>query len=388
MKKLKLNSILETLRSCLPDDRSSIALHEPVFQGNEWDYVKQCLDTNWVSSVGKFVDKFENQLAEYTGVKRAVVVVNGTAALHIALLLANIEPGDEVLIPDLTFVATANAVAYCGATPHFVDSEEKTLGLDPVKLEQWLQEISEKRGSACFNKKTRHRIRAVVAMHTYGHPVDLDPLVDVCRHYHLELIEDAAEALGSFYKGRHTGNWGKLATLSFNGNKTITTGGGGAILTNDEELGNLAKHLTTTAKIPHPWEYYHDQIGFNYRMPNINAALGCAQMEQLPGFVEKKRVLATRYQEAFVNNDGIKVFVEPEFAKSNYWLNALLLDKDQISYRDELLALFNENGIMTRPTWTLMHKLPMFKDSPRMDVSVAESLQARLINIPSSVTLS
>lgn len=388
MKKLNLKSILETVRSCLPPDRSPIALHEPAFQGNEWDYVKQCLDTNWVSSVGKFVDKFEIQLAEYTGVKRAVVVVNGTAALHIALMLANIEPGEEVLIPDLTFVATANAVAYCRAIPYFVDSEEKTLGLDPVKLEMWLQEISEKRGDSCFNKKTGRRIRAVVAMHTFGHPVDLDPLVDVCRHYHLELIEDAAEALGSFYKGRHTGNWGKLSTLSFNGNKTITTGGGGAILTNDEELGNLAKHLTTTSKIPHPWEYYHDQLGYNYRMPNINAALGCAQMEQLPGFVEKKRVLARRYQEAFVNHDEIKAFVEPEFAKSNYWLNALLLDKEQISYRDELLELFNENGIMARPTWTLMHKLPMFKDSPRMDVSVAESLQARLINIPSSVKLS
>lgn len=387
MKKLNLKSILETVRSCLPADCSPIALHEPVFQGNEWDYVKQCLDTNWVSSVGKFVDKFEIQLAEYTGVKRAVVVVNGTAALHIALMLANIEPGDEVLIPDLTFVATANAVAYCRAIPHFVDSEEKTLGLDPVKLELWLKEISEMRNETCFNKKTGRRIRAVVAMHTFGHPVDLGPLVDVCRHYHLELIEDAAEALGSFYKGRHTGNWGKLSTLSFNGNKTITTGGGGAILTNDEKLGNYAKHLTTTAKIPHPWEYYHDQIGYNYRMPNINAALGCAQMEQLPDFVEKKRILARRYQEAFVNSDGIKVFVEPEFAKSNYWLNALLLDKGQISYRDELLELFNENGIMARPTWTLMHKLPMFKDSPKMDVCVAESLEARLINIPSSVTL-
>jgi len=361
-----------------------VALHEPQFIGNEWLYIKECLDTGWVSSAGKYVDKFEDMLAEFTGAKRAIAVVNGTAALHIALKLGGVEKDDEVLVPVMTFVATANAVTYCGAIPHFIDSEEMTLGVDPHKLLSYLTEISELREEGCYNLETGRRIKAIIPMHTFGHPVDLDPLADICKEYHIEMIEDAAESLGSYYKGAHTGNRGKLSILSFNGNKTITTGGGGAIITNDERLGKLAKHLTTTAKIPHRWEYKHDHIGYNYRLPNINAALGCAQMEQLPKFLEQKRQLAERYQKAFRDIEGIKFFTEPPFAKSNYWLNVLLMDTAIADKRDLVLEKTNDAGIMTRPAWTLMHKLSMFEDCPAMDLACAESLAKRLINLPSS----
>jgi perosamine synthetase len=382
-----VDNVITALKSCLTIGQEKVALHEPYFGGNEWKYVKECLDTGWVSSVGKYVDQFEQKLAEYTGVKRAVAVVNGTAALHVALKLTGVVRDDEVIVPTLTFIATTNAITYCGAVPHFADSEERTLGLDPYKLEAYLQEIAEVGKDGCFNKKTGRRIKAVLPMHTFGHPVDLDPLVEVCQKFKLELIEDAAESLGSFYKGRHTGNWGKLSTLSFNGNKTITTGGGGAILTNDEELGKMAKHITTTAKLPHKWNFYHDQIGFNYRMPNINAALGCAQLEQLPEFLTRKRVLAEEYMERFFAISGMKIFRETNFSKSNYWLNVLMLENDYKQYRDIILEATNSAGIMTRPAWILMHKLPIFTSCPHMDLAVAEDIEARLINIPSSVKL-
>lgn len=387
MSSLIPKAVLEALRRVLPDCKKSYGLHEPVFSGNEWKYVKECLDTGWVSSVGKFVDGFENQLAEFTGAKYAVAVVNGTAALHICLKLAGVQAGDEVLIPALTFVATANAVTYCGAIPHFADSEEKNLGLDACKLNDYLYEFGEIRNQECYNKITGRRIRAVVPMHTFGHPADLDVLTQVCERFSIVMIEDAAESLGSYYKGVHTGNWGKLSALSFNGNKTVTTGGGGAILTNDESLAKKAKHLTTTAKIPHQWEYVHDQVAYNYRLPNINAALGCAQLEQLPDFIRKKRTLAEKYRLAFENVEDVTFFTEPEFARSNYWLNVLLLDTEESDCRDDVLNLTNSNGIMTRPVWMLMHRLEMFKDCPRADLTVAESLEKRLINIPSSVNL-
>ncbi len=389
MSDLDITAVVEAVRSCLPPETKSkgIGLHEPVFDGNEWDYVKECLDTGWVSSVGKFVDRFEHMLEDYTGVKKAVAVVNGTAALHIALKLAGVKRDDEVFVPALTFVATANAVTYCGAIPHFVDSEEKTLGLDPWKLEAWLREIGEVRDGQTVNRLTGRRIKAVIAMHTFGHPVDLDPLIEVCERYGLVLVEDAAESLGSYYKGKHTGNWGKLATLSFNGNKTVTTGGGGAILTNDEELGRLAKHLTTTAKIPHPWEYVHDQVGYNYRMPNINAAMGCAQLEQLQVFLERKRKLAQRYQDALTKILGISVFVEPEFARSNYWLNALILEKGYAFQRDILLEELKLQGVLSRPVWALMHNLPIYNNCPRMDLGEAVDMEKRIINIPSGAAL-
>ena len=360
-------------------------MHEPDFRGNEWDYVKTCIDTGWVSSGGAFVDRFERELAAFTGMKCAVAVVNGTAALHVCLMLAGVEQGDEVLMPTLTFIATANAISYCAAVPHLVDSAADTLGLDPRKLEAYLDEIAEVRGDTCFNKRTGRRIKAVVAMHTFGHPVDLDPLVALCERYKIELIEDAAESLGSFYKGRHTGHWGRTSALSFNGNKVITTGGGGAILTNDETLGRLAKHLTTTAKVPHKWSFRHDRVGFNYRLPNINAALGCAQLEQLPGFLEAKRNLAHSYQDAFADFTGASIFKEPAFASSNYWLNVMLLDKGRTEHRDSLIELTNAQDIMTRPVWVLMHELEMFKSCPRMDsLEVAEDIERRLINLPSS----
>jgi len=362
------------------------ALHQPLFQGREWEYVKDCIDTGWVSSVGSYVDRIEQMLAEYTSTKRAVAVVNGTAALFIAMKLTGIEPGDEVLTPALTFVATANAVAYCGATPHFVDSEFTTLGMDPAKLDDYLSDIADVGSEGSRNRFTGARIKAVIPMHTFGHPVDLDPLVDLCNRWKLNLIEDAAESLGSFYKGRHTGTFGRIGILSFNGNKIVTTGGGGALLFNNDAEANLAKHVTTTARRPHKWEYFHDMLGYNFRMPNLNAALGCAQLECLPSFLERKRNLALLYVEAFKNVPGVKIVKEPSFAHSNYWLNALLLDDGGTFQRDALLEATNASGITTRPVWTLMHHLPMYENCPRMDLSVAESLEKRIVNIPSSVS--
>lgn len=384
---IDVQDVISALQTVLPGDREKVGLHEPTFAGNEWRYLKECLDTGWVSSIGKFVDRFESDLAAYTGVNRAIAVSNGTAALHVCFKLIGVEPDDEVLVPALTFIATVNAVVYCGAIPHFVDSEERTLGLDPFKLDAYLADIAIIRPDGCRNRRTGRRIKAVVPMHTFGHAVDLDPLVKVCQRYRLELVEDAAESLGTYYKDVHTGNRGKVAALSFNGNKVVTTGGGGAILTNDDALGNLAKHLTTTAKIPHPWAFYHDMVGYNYRMPNINAALGCAQLEQLPDFLARKRALAARYRDAFSKVPGVRFFTAPEFSRSNYWLNALILDRKCTAQRDELLAATHAAGIMTRPVWTLMHKLPMYRDCPRMDLTVAEDLEARIINIPSSAFL-
>lgn len=385
--KIDEQRIINAIKNTITSRKQPVGLHEPFFSGNEWLYVKECIDTGWVSSAGKYVDIFEKMLADYTGSKRVVAVVNGTAALHICLKLSGVEPGDEVIMPALSFVATANAVTYCGAVPHFVDSEVRTLGLDPFKLEDYLKDIGILRSGEFYNKITERRIKAVLPMHTFGHPVDLDPLLEVCNRFNLELIEDAAESLGSYYKGCHTGNWGKLSALSFNGNKTITTGGGGAILTNNEELGNIAKHITTTAKVAHKWEYYHDQIGYNYRLPNINAALGCAQMEQLPKYVERKRTLAQCYQKALSEIEGVSFFIEPEFAQSNYWLNVILLNEKSKEQRNNLLEATNYSGIMTRPAWTLMHKLPMFKGCPKMELNDAKELESRIINLPSSVFL-
>lgn len=362
----------------------SAALHEPTFAGNEWLYLKECLDSTYVSSVGKFVDRFEADLAAFTGAKYAVAVVNGTAALHVAMQLAGVNRGDEVLIPALTFVATANAVTYCGATPHFADSEERTLGIDADKLLDHLLKHTEQRNGLCFNRSTGKIIRALVPMHTFGHPVDLDGLLTVARDFNITLVEDAAESLGSFYHGRHTGTFGLMGTLSFNGNKTITTGGGGAILTNDAQLARHAKHLTTTAKLPHSWNFVHDEIGYNYRLPNLNAALGCAQLEQLPAMLAAKRTLFQRYHAAFASVAGVKLMVEPVQCCSNYWLQTLVLDPDQSGQRDALLQATNGAGIMTRPVWTLMHKLAAYAQCPRMDLACAESLAQRLINIPSS----
>lgn len=362
----------------------SVALHEPSFNGNEWQYLKECLDSTYVSSVGKFVDRFEADLVAFTGARYAVAVVNGSAALHIALKLAGVKPDDEVLIPALTFVATANAVTYCGAVPHLVDSEERTLGVDAASLRAHLQSCTERRAGQCINRATGKVIRALVPMHTFGHPADMDGLLAVAHDFGLALVEDAAESLGSYYNGRHTGAFGMMGTLSFNGNKTITTGGGGAILTNDEGLARHAKHLTTTAKMPHAWEYRHDEIGYNYRLPNLNAALGCAQMEQLGGMLAAKRELFQRYSAALAGVAGVRLMTEPAQCRSNYWLQALVLDSGQADQRDAILKVANDEGLMTRPAWVLMDELLPFANCPRMDLPGARSLAQRLINIPSS----
>jgi perosamine synthetase len=364
-----------------------VALHEPHFHGNEWTYLKECLDSTFVSSVGKFVDRFEGELATFTGAKRVVAVVNGTAALHISLLLAGVEAGDEVLLPALTFIATANAVTYCQATPHFVDSEEYSLGMDARSLREYLSATTEIHSGRCMNRSTGKIIRAMVPMHTFGHPVDINALLAIAYDFRLQLIEDAAESLGSTVGGRHTGTFGVMGTLSFNGNKTITTGGGGAILTNNLELARRAKHLTTTAKLPHRWNFLHDQVGYNYRLPNLNAALGCAQLEQLPDFLSKKRRLFDRYQACFSKIAGVRIIAEPAGCVSNYWLQTLLLDESLAEQRDAVLAATNDAGLMTRPAWTLMHQIPMYSSSPKAPLPVAESLERRLINIPSSAGL-
>jgi perosamine synthetase len=364
-----------------------IVLHEPHLGGREWDYVKECLDSTFVSSVGKFVDRFEIELAAYTGAKHAVAVVNGTAALHIALRLAGVQAQDEVLVPALTFIATANAVSYCNAVPHFVESEERCFGIDPIALRSYLWMHSEQRNGVCINKNSGRVIRAIVPMHTFGHPSRLDELLAVAHDFNLVMVEDAAESLGSYYHGRHTGTFGLLGTLSFNGNKTITTGGGGAILTNDSALAARAKHLTTTAKLPHAWNYVHDEVGYNYRLPNLNAALGCAQLEQLPLFIQTKRKLFERYREAFALVHGVDVQVEPENCSSNYWLQTIVLDSDNAIQHDALLAALNAAGYMSRPAWTLMHRLEPYSACPSMALPVAESLAGRLVNIPSSSML-
>jgi perosamine synthetase len=379
--------LIEAIRLAIRSDAKTVSLHEPSFEGKEWDYVKECLDTGWVSSVGKYVDLFEEHLTQYTGAKRAVSVVNGTAALQVCCRLVGVQPGEEVLVPALTFIATTNAVHYVGAIPHFVDCDETTLGVDPYALRTHLKQIAEYRSGACYNKKTGRRISALIVVHIFGHPADLDALQELCSEFHLELIEDAAESLGSKYKGKHAGTLGKVASLSFNGNKIITTGGGGAILTDDEELANLAKHLTTTAKKKHPWMYSHDQIGYNFRLPNINAALGCAQLEKLDAFVDRKRRLAERYEEAFRGMDGVKLHREPSFARSNYWLNALLFDSADFSKRDAFLNYGHEHGLMVRPAWTLMHRLLIYKDCPRAPLLVSEDIEKRLVNLPSSSQL-
>uniref|UniRef100_UPI0040483881 LegC family aminotransferase n=1 Tax=Polynucleobacter sp. TaxID=2029855 RepID=UPI0040483881 len=380
------NQVVAAIRSV--NGAGPVALHEPSFNGNEWLYLKECLDSTFVSSVGGFVDHFEHDLVKFTGAKYVIAVVNGTAALHIALRLAGVQAGDEVLVPALTFIATANAVTYCNATPHFVDSELGTLGVDAAKLREYLIGHTERHSGQCINRATGQVIRALVPMHTFGHPVDIDGLLAIAYDFNITLVEDAAESLGSYYGGQHTGTFGLLGTLSFNGNKTITTGGGGAILTNDVEIARHAKHLTTTAKLLHAWEFRHDEIGYNYRLPNINAALGCAQLEQLPARLDAKRMLFRRYKDAFSKVGGVKLVAEPLKCQSNYWLQTLLVDIENVDQRDVILKATNDAGFMTRPAWILMHELAPFKTCPRMDLTISKSLERRLINIPSSSYLS
>ncbi len=384
---LDSDRVISILDRVFAGHNKPMGLHEPYFPGKEWDYVKECLDTRWVSSAGRFIERLEVDLADYLGVKRVVAVVNGTAGLHIALKLSGVETNDEVIVPSATFVATANAVAHCGAIPHFADIEPKTLGIDAARLGEYLRDATDIRDGKCFNRNTGRCIKAVVPMHTFGHPVDIEGVLEVCQRYNLIMIEDAAESIGSMYKGKQTGTFGKAGIFSFNGNKTITTGGGGAIATNDEKFANFARHITTTAKMPHPWEYRHDMVAYNYRMPNINAALGVAQLEQLDTFLKLKRSLAERYAKEFKNVSGLIFFTEPESTKSNYWLNTLVLNNEQSNMRDVLIKRGMESGYSMRPLWLPLHTLKMYQTCPRMDLNVAENLSMRLINIPSSVFL-
>lgn len=381
-----------------------VPLAVPVFIGNEKKYLNECIDTTFVSSVGKFVNRFEEDMAKYTGAKRAVVCVSGTNALHMAMLLSGVKRDDEVLTQALTFIATCNALSYIGAHPVFIDVDRSTMGLSPDAMKEWLQKNAEIRKNtrindldkcrdfayqedelACYNKNTGRRVKACIPMHTFGHPVRIEEIAALCKEWHIELVEDAAESIGSLYKGKHTGTFGKVGALSFNGNKTITTGGGGMMLFNDEELGAFAKHLTTQAKIPHRWEFRHDHIGYNYRMPNINAALGCAQLEHIEEYVASKRETAKAYEEFFQNIPDIDFFVEPENTRSNYWLNVVILkDRDA---QQEFLQFTNDNGVMTRPIWELMTRLPLFEHCENDGLKNTIWFADRVVNIPSSVNI-
>ena len=362
-----------------------VYLHNPYLIGNEKKYLNECIDSTFVSSVGRFVTLFEEKIANYTGAKKAVVCVNGTSALHMAMMLVGVERNDEVITQALTFIATCNAISYIGAHPVFIDVDRDTMGLSPVAVEKWLSHNAEMRAGICFNKTTGRRIKACVPMHTFGHPVHLDELVAVCEKYNIELVEDAAESLGSFYKGKHTGTFGKVGAISFNGNKTITTGGGGALLFNDEKLAKQAKHLTTQAKVSHKWEFIHDAIGYNYRMPNVNAAIGCAQIEKIEHILSNKRETSTSYLNFFEGQEDIEFFKEPKDCQSNYWLNVILL-KDK-NAQQEFLQFSNDHGVMTRPIWQLMNKLPMFSDCQTDELENKKWFEDRLVNINSSVRL-
>jgi len=383
--KTSKQELLAVLNSVLGKPAGSpIALHEPNIGDHENELVAKCLSSGWVSSVGQYITDFETGLAKYTKAEHVIAIVNGTAALHLALHAVGVKPGDEVIVPTLSFVATANSVSHCGAIPHFVDSDGDALGLDPIALRAHLSATASIKGNQLFNTKTGRRISALVPMHTFGHPMQIAKLVEVASEFKLTIVEDAAESLGSFVGNTHTGTFGKCGVISFNGNKTITTGGGGAILTNDSGLAQRIRHLATTAKMPHDYEYIHDAVAFNYRMPNINAALGCAQLGRLDDFLSAKRVLAKKYAEGFSSARSMQFVAEPHGTTSNYWLNTIRLSKPDLSLRDELLVAARASGYMCRPAWNLLHTLPMYESSPRAKLPVAQNLWQSLINIPSS----
>ncbi|MFS0724038.1 LegC family aminotransferase [Paenibacillus sp. 1P07SE] len=368
----------------LQEQRRPVALHEPELGQREQEQLLRCLATGYVSAVSEQVSLLETELARTASVRHAVAVISGTAALHLALLAAGVTAGDEVILPALTFVATANAVAYCGAIPHFADSSLPDLGLSPEKLERHLADETEMARGRCRNRRTGRTIRALVAVHVLGHPADLPALSAICRKHRLALVEDAAAALGSHRDGIPCGSWGRTAAISFNGNKIITTGGGGAMLTDDDELAAAARHLAAAAKQAHPWRYEHTAVAFNYRMPGLNAALGLAQLERLEDSLVRKRRLARSYREAMRGVTGAKMLVEPRRARSNYWLNALLLEPGRESLLQPLLERLHGEGILARPLWTPLHQLTMYRKCPRMDLSGTESLCARTVCLPSS----
>jgi perosamine synthetase len=379
--------VVEVVQAAIGPAAELVLLHRPYLPPTAWHYIKECLDTGWVSSAGSYVTRFEEELANFTGARRAVAVVNGTAALHICLHLSGVRTGDEVLCPSLSFVATANAISHCGAIPHFIDANPQNLGLSPDALETRLQEIGQLTPEGLLNRQTGRRIGAVVLMHCFGHPGSIAEIAAICERYSIPLIEDAAESLGSYYQGKHTGRYGLISAVSFNGNKILTTGGGGAILTDDSRLADRAKHLTTTAKVPHPFEFYHDSVAWNYRLPNLNAALGVAQLEILPKLIAAKRELAKRYTEAFSGISGLRFLTEPAETSSNYWLNGICLEADDLQLRDRILKALNDANYQSRPLWQPMHFLPMYSGCPRGEMQTTESLYRRIINIPSSPDL-
>ncbi|MBN8720451.1 MAG: LegC family aminotransferase [Sediminibacterium magnilacihabitans] len=380
----KFGEAISIIREAFHEPEAFIPLHEPRFIGNEKRYVLDAIDSTFVSSVGKYVDTFEKMMGEMTGAKFAIATVNGTAALHIALLIAGVKNGDEVITQPITFVATSNAISYCGAGLAFVDVDLDTMGMSPASLEAFLTKHCEKKDGGIFNKSTGRRIAACVPMHTFGMPCHIEKIAEICELFGVPLVEDSAESLGSYYNGKHTGTFGELGIFSFNGNKTITSGGGGAIVTDDEQLAKLAKHITTTAKIPHKWEYEHDMVGYNYRMPNLNAALACAQLEKLNFFIENKRELAAHYNEVFPKI-GIPFTTEIERAKANYWLMVVRLQDE--AEKNQFLQETNGSKVMTRPIWRLLNKLPMYNNSFCMPLSNSLELEATVVNIPSSARI-
>ena len=376
--------IVNIVRKILGKGRHS--LHEPYFCGNEWNYVKKTLDENYVSSIGSFVNKFEDQIKKFTKSKYAIPVVNGTEALHLSLVACGVKSNDEVLVPTITFVGTANSIIYSGATPHFIDSECETLGIDPLKLEKYLEKITIKKGKFYFNKKTKRRIKAIMPVHIFGNICQIDKILKIAKKYKLVVIEDAAEALGSFFKNKHAGTFGLVGCFSFNGNKILTTGGGGAIITDNKLLAKKIKHISTTAKINHRWEYVHDAVGYNFRMPNINAALGSAQIENLNKFLISKRKLFLKYCKHFSKVNDVRLIKNPEFSKSNNWLNTLFIKNSSIKKRNKVLSLGQKNRIFLRPVWKPLHTLKHLNKMPKMNLDAAKKIYESCINLPSSAS--
>jgi perosamine synthetase len=382
-------AVREQVSAALGNPTSPVLLHRPFFPAQAWAYVKECLDSGWVSSAGSYVTRFEEMLAKATGCRRAIAMVNGTTALEVSLLLAGVNKGDEVLCPSLSFVATANAISHCGAKPHFVDVCNERLSVSTAALSARLEEVAAITPDGAINRQTGNRIAALCVMHCFGHPADLDGLLSVCKKYSITLVEDAAESLGSFYRGLHTGRTGLVSAVSFNGNKILTTGGGGAILTDDDDLADRARHLTSTAKLPHPYEFRHDEVAWNYRLPNLNAALGVAQLEVLDDIVHAKRSLAEHYRNYLRSIEGVEVLSEPADCFSNYWLNTIVLpESPDCSARDQVLDQLNLFGLQSRPIWVPMHMLPMYASCARGPMGNSESLYRRVVNIPSSPELS
>ena len=385
MKKISANIVVKSIQKVV--GKGSHQLHEPLFFGKEMDYLKNTIKQNLVSSTGEYVNKFEKKIKDYTRAKFAIAVVNGTQAIYISLKACGVKKDEEVLVPALTFVGTVNAISYLGAKPHFVDSQIKNFGINCLKLENYLNKISKLRGTKCINKLTGKVIKAIVPVHVFGHPCDIQNIIEIAKKFNLMVVEDAAEALGSFYKKKHLGTFGDTGCISFNGNKIITTGGGGMVITNKKILAKKIKHLTTTAKIKHKWEYIHDEIGYNFRMPNLNAALGLAQLEKIHIFLKAKRALFKKYFNVFNKMKGISLYKGSNNANSNYWLQTLILDKNNVNLKNKILKELHRKLIYARPVWRLISEHKPYKKNQKMNLSGAKEIYSKIINLPSSQSL-